>query len=326
MRIFLAAAAAVASVPSLASAQSEADLGTRRVLLEQAEAARTGGNHMQALDAAQRAGRIQMTPSVRLFIAEELEALGRIAAAYGSADTCVVETERDTAARNRDAILQRCRTLRDGLRARIGYVRLVVPQALREGLQLSVDGQPVNEALWGVQSVATPGTVVVVATRRGQEIFHREVIVSVGATLDVAVDNSGTPSRGGHEGDRSQSTAGTARGAPVGPIVVLSTGALALGAAAVFYGLRQGALARCVVRADAVECSDPMALTTAQRNAPTFNLLTNVMLIGGAAVLATGVTWLILDRVAGGGPRRERPVAFVRPNAGGVTLELVGRF
>ena len=74
-----------------AFAQSDADMAARRLLLEQAQQARTGGDHTRALDLASRAGRISMTASVRRFIAEEENSLGRYASALGSFGCLVTE-------------------------------------------------------------------------------------------------------------------------------------------------------------------------------------------------------------------------------------------
>src|SRR5438105_823884 len=110
-----------------AFAQSDADMAARRLLLEQAQQARTGGDHTRALDLASRAGRISMTASVRRFIAEEENSLGRYASALGSAELCVHDAEREPASRNRDAVASGCRTLASQLRGRVGHIVVRVP-------------------------------------------------------------------------------------------------------------------------------------------------------------------------------------------------------
>src|SRR5215470_10337035 len=114
-RVGVLAAFCLAARGSNASAQDAASLATRRVLIERAQAARTGNDHAAALDLAQRAAQIAMTPSLRLFIAQEQNALGRLAEAFGNADLCMREAERDESVRNRGVVAATCRALASAL-------------------------------------------------------------------------------------------------------------------------------------------------------------------------------------------------------------------
>jgi len=103
----LGIALGIAAVDALA--QSDTDPASRRLLLDQAQAARTSGDHRRALDIARRAGEIQMSSLVRLFIAGQSSALGMPAEALVMADACSRGAERDATLVNREAIVARCR-------------------------------------------------------------------------------------------------------------------------------------------------------------------------------------------------------------------------
>ncbi len=172
-----------------AFAQSNvAELASRRLLLERAEAARNAGDHAAALDAATRAGQIEMSPSVRLFIVEELEHLGRLAEAFGAADLCLREVETNTAARNRDAVRERCRAMQAGLRARVGQVVVSVPSPAPAQLRVVIGGAALNPALFGVPMIVTPGDVEVAATAAARVPWRTTVRVVAGATVPVRVE------------------------------------------------------------------------------------------------------------------------------------------
>src|SRR4051794_11687098 len=91
-----------------AHAQSEQEMLARTQLLEQAESARQRGDHAAAIEAAGRAGRVRMTPSLRLFLAEEHVALGHPAEALANAEACIREVQRDGSLRNGAVILASC--------------------------------------------------------------------------------------------------------------------------------------------------------------------------------------------------------------------------
>jgi len=183
----LAAFISTVLASSIAVAQTSAEVAARRLLLERAEAARNTAHHAEALDLASRAGQIQMSPSVRLFIAEEEEQLGRVAEAFGSAERCLSEVETNTASRNREAVRERCRALQTNLRRRVGQVVVAVPAPAPAGLRVTVAAIPLNPALYGAPMVVTPGDVPVAATADGRHPWSTTVRVAAGATVPVQV-------------------------------------------------------------------------------------------------------------------------------------------
>lgn len=169
-------------------AQTPAEVAARRGLLSQAEAASQAGNHTEALELGERAGRISMTPSLRYFLANEQNALGRFAESLGNAELCAQTAERDTTLRNRAALITQCRTLTTQLQSRIGHVTLRVPTPPPAGLQITIGGQAVSDAFWGVPFVVTPGHIVVESVATGHAPVRSEVDVTAGGTMDVPVE------------------------------------------------------------------------------------------------------------------------------------------
>jgi hypothetical protein len=170
------------------AAQSSAEMAARRLLLERAEAARDAGRHAEALELAARAGQIHMTLSVRLFIAEEQERIGQLAAAFGSADLCLREADSDVAARHREAVRERCRVLHVGLRARVGQVIVQVPTTPLPDLRVTVAGDPLNPAHFGAPMIVSPGDVPVTATAAGRTPWQASVRVEAGGSQTVRVE------------------------------------------------------------------------------------------------------------------------------------------
>lgn len=173
---------------AVAEAQTASEIATRRLLLDRAEAARTGGQHAEALELYLRAGQIQMTPSVRAFIAEEQLRTGRLAEAMGSADLCLRELGAATAVRNQAAIESHCRGLRDNLRQRVGELVVEVPTPAPAGLRVTVGGSELTAVLYGQPAVTTPGSVEVVAAVGGVERWRRSVTVVARETATVRVE------------------------------------------------------------------------------------------------------------------------------------------
>jgi len=176
------------SLTGVASAQTAAEIATRRLLLDRAQVARGSGQHAEALELYQRAGQIQMTPSVRAFIAEEQLRTGRLAEAMGSADLCLRDLGAVAAVRDRAAIESHCRGLRDDLRLRVGELVVEVPTPAPEGLRVTVGGAELSAVLYGLAAVTTPGTVDVVASVGGVERWRRSVTVVARETATVRVE------------------------------------------------------------------------------------------------------------------------------------------
>jgi hypothetical protein len=116
--------------------------------------------------------------------------------------------------------------------------------------------------------------------------------------------------------------------AQIGPYVVLGTGAVSLGASAVFLILRNNAMntlkRQCFQDpANLTVCPDTPGAHSLQKKASTYNALTNVAVGVGGAALVGGAIWLFSDRARNSGarPRAELQIA---PIQGGAMLGIAG--
>jgi hypothetical protein len=183
----IAIAIAIAAAPTNALAQSPAQMATRRALLDEAQRASEAGNHIMALASARHAAEIRMTPSVRLFIAQEEAALNQFGAALGDADLCLAESQRDATLTNRDQVVAQCREVEANIRAHAGRVVVDVPDPRPSGLRVIVGGEVLDPVQFGAPVVVAPGNVVVEANATGRTSFRQEVAVTTGSSTSVHV-------------------------------------------------------------------------------------------------------------------------------------------
>ena len=116
--------------------------------------------------------------------------------------------------------------------------------------------------------------------------------------------------------------------AQIGPYVVLGTGAVSLGAAAVFLIVRNNAMhtlkRQCAQDpANLTVCPDTPQAHSLQKKASTYNALTNVAVGVGGAALVGGAIWLFSDR-AGNSGARPRAEVQITPIHGGAMLGIAG--
>ncbi len=341
---------------STALAQNDAEVAARRNLLEQAQAARVAGDHARALDLANRAGRLQMSTSLRMFLAEEQQAVGQLSGALGTAELCIREAERDPALRNRDAILARCNELRTALRPRVGFVTVTVPEPTPTGLVVRVGGQTVNEALYGAASVVTPGEIVVEANAPGREPFRRSITAVAGRTVEVRVElgaviaapvvvasaapvsSSAPPSTSSHGPANAASTLGTppSGGRQFTPVVIAvgAVGGVALVTSLVLYILRGQAIGDCHTGRDPATGTDALicpsqASANRAAGAAGFDIGSSVALgVGLAALAGATVVYFVSGTTNGHAATSTPPRATLQvfPTPGGAAVVFEGRF
>lgn len=173
---------------------TEADRIARRQLLQEATEAQSAGRAQDALSLAQRAEQIEATAGTRLLIAQLRAQLGQYVEAMSSVELCLreVDSDRQTTARNRAAIRERCETLQREVRTHVGGLVIEVPNDAPAGLRVSVNGAELNPALYGVSRPVVAGEVVVVATLSGIAPGTQRVTVAAGAAerLRVVVPNT----------------------------------------------------------------------------------------------------------------------------------------
>jgi hypothetical protein len=335
----IAAALGALALPRAVAAQTQTELATRRMLIEQATAERTAGHHAQALALAQRAGAVRMSPSVRLFIAQEMDATGDPAGALAMAGECVREVERDRVVPHRAALLRTCRELQSSTPSRVGYLVVRAPAPAPDGLRVTVRGAVLNPALLGVPHVVSPGAFAIEASAPGRVAFSASLAVDVGATVAVDLDLPAEPVAppaivpppvtiippvvAAPRPTPLVATPPARSPSRLAPGLLLGSGAAAVAGGVVLLVVRAGALDGCTVTGGAAVCDTPSQLDAA-RSANGLAVGGGVLLGVGAAALATGVGWLLLDR---GATARPAPgTVGVVPMAGGLTVGLTGRF
>lgn len=325
----------------MAAAQPVPVDAPRRRLLQQAIEARDAGDHGGALDLFIQAGRIQMTPGLRMSLAQEYRAVGPQRMACDMATRCVSEMQ-DLSRPGSGEVLQGCAQIVTEVCTRYGRVTVRAPLPAPQGLQIRVQGREIEDLSTDVTVAVDPGPAVVVeAMAPGGLRFRYEFELLAGRTHTVTVtlrpvdsgvrpdltrapagDDPFAASRtrlqttpdGPHEGPSLPSSErvrvqdpmnrGPTEGPGVGPWLTAGTGLLSLGAAGVFYGvLRAGALRdRAVACPPATMICDPSA-GDAQSRAESATLMTNVALGIGVLGVAVGALWYFLGQPPDATPR-----------------------
>jgi hypothetical protein len=163
-------------------------MAARRELIERAQAARQAGDHPAALDLALRAGQLEMSVSLRRFIAEEQLAVDEPAAAFGSAEVCA----RDGRASGKLDHAEACAALVIQAKELVAYVVVrVVPDV--PGAAVRIGSSEVPRALWGQRYVVKPGKVELSATAPDHEAETASLEVARGGVGEFVVALRPTP-------------------------------------------------------------------------------------------------------------------------------------
>jgi hypothetical protein len=306
----LATALAVALPARAQDASAIQRNAARRGLLSDAQAASEHGDHATALQLANRAGQIEMTPSVRLFIAQEQLALSQLVDAYGTADFCVRDVEHDTTVRNRDAILRSCHELLDRIGPQLARIVVHVPEPLPPGFVVRVAGVVLNPAFYGVPYRVAPGSITVETLADGHAVVRQAVTAPAGQSVEVTTNVGGagvatasSTSAATTQTSRPASAPPSAASSGPGPlpIVVLGVGVAGLIASGVLFALRQSAIDDLVANhCDAISggytCDMSAAAQSDYNNAQVFDTSATVALIAGAVLTVGGAAWWIFGR------------------------------
>ncbi len=192
--------ALVASVclPSLAGAQSaltpQQETARAAMLRAAFDLSTQANDHARALQLANEVGRIRMTPSLRLFIAEEHEFLSRdrggeahLLDAATEAAQCIRDATAQSSIEDRPRILRDCTQVLNRVNARVGRVRVTVAPESTAGTRVRINGRAVPSASWGVAMPTLPGEVVVEAERPARAPIRQTLRVEAGASREVTV-------------------------------------------------------------------------------------------------------------------------------------------
>lgn len=351
MRPLPAALLALLVLPTAAAAQTTAEVeATWRLLVAQAQTAQAAGDHMRALDLAQRAVTIHASPSLYRFVAQEQSQLGLLVPALTSAQRCVDAVTADRNAPERASTLSTCTTLVRDLQGRVGRLVVDVAGQAPAGLTVTVAGSVLPPALFGVPYLVTPGRVTIDATAPGRAALHRSIEVAAAATVPVRIDLAAVataepnppPTRPTPPTPSTAPTAPTARPvtgsatpprgvpAPRGSMHRTMAWATAIGGAAglvtgaVLAGIREGAVSSF----NAAGCVEDHGVATPTGNCQSDQSTANALapatiasfVVGGALAATSVVLWVTA-------PSRSAERAFAcAPTLGSPGLVCGGRF
>lgn len=280
--------------PSSASATppagGESPANERRRLLEEARRAQDAGDYSRALELAQRAGAMEMSPALRWFMARQLRGLRRYNEALSQADQCMRELSRDSGSAR---TLEGCRQFAGEIRT--GYARLQFrfSRRLPNGARVRTNNVDVPQHLWGSEWYVDAGTVVIAIDLPDGRHIEQRVDTFPGRIADARVE---VPAEGARPATPVTPVVPVAtRGPGVGPWVLVGVGGAVTLSTIAFYLLRNGAYETSLNGCDPVE---PFACPPENRGdydtAVTWNAMTNVTLFGGPAIIAGGLLWFFL--------------------------------
>src|SRR5262249_5143988 len=175
------------------SAENAADNPKRQELIRAAQKARRAGDHEQALSLAGQAAQIWLTPSLRLFIAEEQSATEQFTNALVNAERGEVEAEKDDKLKNRETILRACRSLIVRLKKFTAQVIVVMPTPPPLNPRVRIGGHEVPDSLYGKPYLLPPGKITVEASAPGHVPFAQEVTAEAGKEVTVSVGMAAGP-------------------------------------------------------------------------------------------------------------------------------------
>lgn len=186
--LIIATLTCVTVAPRLARAQdSRAELA-RRDLLSRAERARAAGDHAEALALGRQAAEIRATPSLRFMLAQEHRALGHLVDAFDQASACAREADADAAVRNRELLLENCRSLAAEVEPMLARLAVDVAPRSVDGLRVLVGESELPRVLLGVPMPTMPGPVVVRVEATGVAPLTRTLTLAAGHVETLSIE------------------------------------------------------------------------------------------------------------------------------------------
>lgn len=319
----------------------------RQALTIQARQAMIAGDHSKALSLATQAGQIRMSPSLRLFIAQEQNEIGQLAPALSNAELCVFEATKDKALKKRKEILRTCKDLMAHIQKFAGRITVSLPTPVPPQVRVLIGSQEVEESLFGRPYPIRPGAIHVEATAPGCLPYQRELEIEAGDEVTVTVSLPPDP-------DLVQTTPPPVASiepklptpstdsaiafisAPIetrsaggtGPYFLAGAGAATLSTSGVLLLLRnsdQRKLATYCGGPNRSICTDTPEARSLHRRVGRYNTWTSITLGVGAAALIGGSAWWLYTRAPGGGSRR-LPTFGATLIRGGAGIEVQGGF
>jgi hypothetical protein len=242
------------------------------------------GSWATALAEFERAGEVRMTPQIRFHIARCKAGLGRLVEAIGGMRLAVEQA----AAANDEPLRIRLDAERRQLEARAPKLVLEVPGDL-EPSHVTIDGFDVGPADFGRPLLRDPGVHVVRMERSRGTTVERSIELAEGQTVVVDLAKDMRPATGAAEPSAPSHERSLAPA-----IVAGSIGLACLGTAAVFFVMREDAIAeldRGCVRGVCDRSLEPVA-----DRGRTMTAVSASFAVVGVAAIATGVVLYFTGR------------------------------
>jgi hypothetical protein len=184
-----------------------------------------------------------------------------------------------------------------------------------------VNGRTLNEALYGIAYIVSPGSTVIEASAPGFITFRREASVAAGANADVPVALERDPHAAVVPTTNAHATVPVMVNVPLerihrpslaAPVAVLAVGGAFLVTSGILALARPAAIAHLESLCDPGDphhCPDTEPVRSALGIANGLTIATDVAFFAGVGVVVLGGIWLIANAAAPG--RRERATASI---------------
>ena len=186
-----------AFVPSNVHAQSDSERGVARELAQEGDGLQRAGRYAEALEKFERAEKIVAAPTHLVRIAECQAALGKLveaAESYRHAQRIPVPAEAPAVLLRAEEEAQRELV---ALEPRVPKLTLTITPRAAVGLEVEIDGHPLNVAVVGEPIPLDPGRHEVVVRASGGAAFRGDVRLADGEVKELAVALGGGLQHGG---------------------------------------------------------------------------------------------------------------------------------
>jgi len=293
----------------------------------------------EALEKFTKVAKIIVTPGVRYHLGFCEENLGHLVAALNHYELATTEAKRvladasspDDIKRDAETALERAGKAGEALRERVPRVKLTTSGLLRVSRVL-LDGSPIAAALVGTALPVDPGSHLFVVERKGKEIERKEITVAEGETkrLKLAVDDTGIPEDPPPEQkpETRSARAFELTSARIPSLALVVTGASALAATAIFWGLREDSILKLLQVCPSLENCPVEYQGTRNEGVLYTDLARGFLAAGGATFVVGTVLWFAVPGTVAVTPKKGTTtlVPLVAPGPGSVWMGVGGRF
>lgn len=266
-------------------APSAVELEAARKLFDEGVRQEEAGAWSTALETFRKVALVRSTAAVHFHLGLCLENLKKWVEARSEFLTAerLAKEKKDP-----NGIGERARAHAESLRGRIPTV-ILVPPATSATISVTIDGQPISNALLGAEIPIDPGSHRIEATAPGYRAFTRDIKIDERASDRVQLTL--TPEPAAIDNKSAAPVSGTRFGAL--PWIVSGVAVVALSTSGVFYALRAREAAHLEGACSGMDCASSERDHYDRGRA--FTTVGNVLLIVGAVAGASAITLFVLN-------------------------------